>query len=233
MNAEPSHHPDDELDQPAGEHMADQEVERREFIAGILGMYREGWFPMADPHTGRIDWFKPKVRGVIPLAEDQFHIPQTLRSRVRSGVFEIRYDTAFRDVITACSKPRRDEAESWIDQTIIETYCLLHEEGIAHSVEAWRRDEATGTAKLVGGLYGLHVGGAFFGESMFSRPADGGTDASKVCLVHLVERLRKQGFVLLDAQLWNEHLSQFGCSKVSEKKFEPMLAAALAAACVW
>lgn len=233
MKPEPTGEPHVDSSEPDPAHGSDMSAYQRELVDEILGMYRDGWFPMADPRTGQIDWYKPKVRGVIPLDPERFHVPQTLARRVRSGVFEIRFDTAFREVITACSQPRRDEGESWINQTIIELYCLLHRERVAHSVEAWRRDVRDGRMKLVGGLYGLHVGGAFFGESMFSRPPEGGTDASKVCLVHLVERLRGNGFELLDAQLWNEHLAQFGCMQVPEEDFGPMLASALALDRVW
>lgn len=195
-------------------------------VDGILGMYRRGWFPMADPNTGRIDWYQPRKRGVIPLDPDDFRISRNLRQKVRSGRFEIRCDTAFPEVIAACAQPRSSEDQTWIDDRIIEAYCLLHESGHTHSVEAWLASEKQG-AVLVGGLYGLHIGGAFFGESMFSRPALGGTDASKVCLVHLVHHLRRRGMTLLDAQLWNEHLSQFGCRELPRGAFMRLLASAI------
>lgn len=189
-----------------------------ELVDGILSMYRRGWFPMADPDTGEIDWFQPTTRGVIPLEPTQFRVPRSLRQKVRQGKFEIRTDTAFRSVITACGMPRPSEPRSWIDGTIIETYCLLHRAGHAHSVEAWLRSE-NGKERLVGGLYGVHIGSVFFGESMFSRPDEGGTDASKVCLVHLVHHLRRREFTMLDAQLWNEHLAQFGCLEEPQESF--------------
>lgn len=195
-------------------------------------MYRKGWFPMADPRTGEIEWFQPRRRGVIPLEPEGFVIPRSLRQRVRSGRFEVRCDTAFREVITACSLPRPQEDSSWIDARIIEAYCLLHESGHAHSIEAWLPSSGA-SPRLVGGLYGVHIGGVFFGESMFSRPAEGGTDASKVCLVHLVHHMRRRGMTLLDTQLWNEHLSQFGCREVPHARFLAALAPALDLAREW
>ncbi len=201
-------------------------------VDGIISMYRQGWFPMADPDTGRVDWFQPRRRGVIPLGPGEFTVSRSLRQRVRSGRFEIRTDTAFRRVISACGEPREREGKSWIDRTIIEAYCLLNAAGKAHSVEAWRRSE-NGNDQLVGGLYGVHVGGVFFGESMFSRPGLGGTDASKVCLVHLVHHMRRRGMVLLDAQLWNEHLHRFGCLEMSSAAFMRLLKPGLAIERAW
>ncbi|MCG3122400.1 MAG: Leucyl/phenylalanyl-tRNA--protein transferase [Phycisphaerales bacterium] len=195
-------------------------------IEGVLAMYRLGWFPMADAATGDLDWFRPRRRGVLPLVAPGFQVPRSLRQKVRAGRFEIRTDTAFRDVITACSKPRPAEPHSWIDARIIETYCLLHDAGHAHSVEAWYTPVA-GEERLVGGLYGIHLGGVFFGESMFCLPDQGGTDASKVCLVHLVHHMRRRGMTLLDTQLWNRHLAQFGCRELPHGGFIKLLDAAL------
>lgn len=211
----------------------------RNLVASILDMYRAGWFPMGDPDTGRIDWVQPRRRGVIPLDPGAFRVPRSLAQRVRSGRFEIRIDTAFGDVIRACAQPRSYEEKTWILKPIVDAYCLLHRAGHAHSVEAWLVDQdarsgsAGGPDVLVGGLYGVHIGAAFFGESMFSRPDLGGTDASKVCLVHLVERLRAAGFLLLDAQLYNDHLGQFGCVEVNAAKFAPLLAAAVSQSRAW
>lgn len=201
-------------------------------IDAILRLYREGWFPMADPKTGVIQWYQPKKRGIIPLESDQFKVSRSLRQKVRRGVFSVRSDTAFREVITACSLPRPSEATSWINQTIIETYTLLQQAGHAHSVEAWTTSE-NGEERLVGGLYGVHIGGVFFGESMFSLPDLGGTDSSKVCLVHLVHHMRERGFKILDAQLWNPHLAQFGCREEPNGDFLARVGPALETPCVW
>ncbi|MHC4428042.1 MAG: leucyl/phenylalanyl-tRNA--protein transferase, partial [Planctomycetota bacterium] len=172
----------------------------------LLRAYRQGWFPMANPLTGRIEWFNPDPRAIIPL--DGFHIPRNLAREVRQGRFDIRCDSDFASVIRACSAPRRDDDLSWIDHRIVEAYLGMHHLGMAHSIEAWR------AGRLVGGLYGVHVGAGFFGESMFTRPDIGGANASKVCLVHLVEWLRHRGFQLLDTQFWTDHLGQFGCREI-------------------
>ena len=165
----------------------------------LLRAYRQGYFPMArtadDPE---VDWVRPDVRGVIPL--DGFHLPARLARTVRGTGLLIGIDQAFAEVMALCAEATPDRDETWINAGIRETYQRLHQLGLAHSVEAW-----DGT-RLVGGLYGLKIGGAFFGESMFSRA----TDASKVALVHLVGRLKRAGFALLDAQFVNPHLAQFG-----------------------
>jgi leucyl/phenylalanyl-tRNA--protein transferase len=193
----------------------------------ILGAYREGWFPMADPRRGVIEWVQPEVRGLIPLDGGKAHFARSLRQRVRSGRFEMRVDSAVERVIRACAEPRPGRDETWIDETIVRAYSALHARGIVHSVEAWRGGE------LVGGLYGVAIGGAFFGESMFSRPESGGTDSSKVCLVHLVHHLRRGGYVLLDAQFWNPHLEQFGCEGVPRSQYLVRLRAALETEAHW
>jgi leucyl/phenylalanyl-tRNA--protein transferase len=185
----------------------------------LLLAYQHGIFPMADPDTGRLEWFSPDPRGVIPLAS--FHVPRSLGRVVRSGRFEIRIDTAFERVIRACAGARTSENRTWISPHLIRAYIGLHEMGHAHSVEAWLG------GSLVGGLYGVSIAGAFFGESMFSAAGAGGSNASKVCLVHLVERLKSRGFTLLDTQFWNEHLSQFGCIEVPRERYLAMLAAAI------
>ena len=192
-------------------------------IQALLGAYRRGLFPMADPRRpGSLDWYWPDPRGVIPLTEAEgLHIPRRLRDRVRSGRFTITADAAFPAVIRACAGPRRDEPASWIDARIIDLYTGLHRAGHAHSLEAWLG------AQLVGGFYGVHIGGAFFAESKFSRPALGGTDASKVCLAHLLAHLRRRGFTLLDVQFWNPHLEQFGCREIPRSRYIAALAAAV------
>jgi leucyl/phenylalanyl-tRNA--protein transferase len=181
--------------------------------------YRQGVFPMADSDRGRIEWFSPDPRGIIPL--ERFSTPRSLARVVRQGRFDVRTDTAFETVMRQCAGPRPDDAGTWIDDRLVAAYVELHTQGMAHSVEAWRDDT------LVGGLYGVHIGGAFFGESMFIRPEAGGTNASKVCLVHLVERLRDRGFTLLDTQFWNEHLEQFGCVEIPRADYMGRLAAAV------
>jgi leucyl/phenylalanyl-tRNA--protein transferase len=133
-------------------------------------------------------------------------------------------------VIEACAAPRRDEA-TWISAEIVDAYCALHEAGHAHSIEAWVRED--GDERLVGGLYGVSIGGMFAGESMFSRPDAGGTDASKVCLVHLVEHLVRRGYALLDTQFWNPHLDQFGCALVSRDEYHARLVRALRIDAAW
>lgn len=145
--------------------------------------------------AGEILWFSPVMRGLIPL-DERFHIPHGLKRALKKQPFEVRQDTAFREVITGCAS----REETWIDQVIIESYCHLHTIGFAHSIECWDEDG------LQGGLYGVALGRAFFGESMFARKSD----ASKIALVHLVEWLRKEGFTLLDTQWMTDHLRQFG-----------------------
>lgn len=187
----------------------------RSHVAGVLEMYRQGWFPMLDEDGRRVNWVQPEMRGIIPL-DDRFRVSRSLRQRVKSGRFRVVVDTAFGEVIRACAEPGR--GGTWLHPDIIETFDLLHRAGHAHSVEAWLETPGGGRT-LVGGLYGLQLGGVFCGESMFSRPASGGTDASKVCLVHLVERLRARGFALLDAQLTNDHLEQFGLFEMPREAY--------------
>jgi leucyl/phenylalanyl-tRNA--protein transferase len=179
----------------------------------VLRAYREGIFPMA-MESGEIAWFSPDPRGVIPL--DDFHIPSRLARVVRSGRFEIRIDTAFELVMRACAA-REDDDGTWISETILECYVALHRLGITHSVETWQDGE------LVGGLYGVHLGGAFFGESMFHRA----TDASKVALVALVDRMRRRSFRLLDIQWVTPHLEQFGAIEIPRDEYLGQLKQAL------
>jgi leucyl/phenylalanyl-tRNA--protein transferase len=179
----------------------------------VLRAYREGIFPMA-MESGEIAWFSPDPRGVIPL--DAFHIPSRLARVVRSGRFEIRVDHAFEAVMRACAE-REDDDGTWISDTILECYVALHRLGIAHSVEAWQEEE------LVGGLYGVHLGGAFFGESMFHRV----TDASKVALVALVDRMRRRSLRLLDIQWVTPHLAQFGAIEIPRGEYLAQLKQAL------
>jgi leucyl/phenylalanyl-tRNA--protein transferase len=191
----------------------------------LLWAYCRGIFPMADPDRGEIGWYSPDPRGILPL--DAFHVPRTLARAVRRARFEIRCDSAFERVMRACAAPRRDEHLSWIDERLIRAYVGLHERGGAHSIEAWREGQ------LVGGLYGVQLNAAFFGESMFIRPGEGGTDASKICLVHLVAHLRRRGFGLLDTQFTNEHLEQFGCIEIPREAYMDRLEAALMRPLEW
>lgn len=179
----------------------------------VLRAYREGIFPMA-MESGEIAWFSPDPRGVIPL--DAFHIPSRLARVVRSGRFEIRVDHAFEAVMRACAA-REDDDGTWISETILECYVALHRLGIAHSVETWQ------AGRLVGGLYGVHLGGAFFGESMFHHV----TDASKIALVALVDRMRRRSFRLLDVQWVTPHLEQFGAIEIPREKYLAQLKQAL------
>lgn len=186
-------------------------------LEDLLACYARGVFPMARSRDDeRIFLVDPETRGVIPL--DRFHVPARLARTVRSDRFEVRLDTAFEAVISACAAPRADSSESWINRPIREMYMALFARGSAHSVECWRE------GVLVGGLYGVAIGGAFFGESMFSLERD----ASKVALVHLVARLRIGGYRLLDAQFVTDHLAQFGAEEISRRDYRKRLEEALA-----
>ena len=192
----------------------------------LVAAYAQGCFPMArsaDSHETY--WFSPDPRAVIPL--DKFHVTRTLRQKVRQGVFDVRFDTVFEQVIRRCAEPRQDEGETWINDQIIAVYTEMHRLGLAHSVEAWR------DGRLVGGLYGVALKGAFFGESMFHDPGAGGTDASKVCLVHLVEHLKRQGFTILDIQWITAHLRRFGAVEIPRERYMRILAAALDSSASW
>ena len=173
----------------------------------LVTAYASGWFPMAT--EGEIRWYSPDPRGILPL--DTVHIPRRLARVARKGRFRIEIDRAFGDVIRACAADDRDPLDpgTWINDEIIESYTALHDQGIAHSVETWIDD------RLVGGLYGVALRGAFFGESMFHRE----TDASKVALVALVERLRARGYVLLDTQWLTPHLEQFGAVEIPREEY--------------
>lgn len=176
----------------------------------LLGAYARGVFPMA--HEGEILWFSPERRGLLPL-DGGFHVPHGLKRALKRNPFEMRWNTAFREVMLACAA----REETWIDETIIGSYVELHRLGHAHSVECWD-DEG-----LQGGLYGVELPGVFFGESMFSRK----TDASKIALVALVDRLRERGFRLLDTQWMTDHLRQFGGYELTRSQYHAELAAAL------
>jgi leucyl/phenylalanyl-tRNA--protein transferase len=184
----------------------------------LVSAYSSGWFPMA-LDGGEIRWYSPDPRGIISL--EQFHVPSRLARVVRSGMFQVEVDRSFDAVIRACAETDRrdDDPGTWIDEEILVSYVELHRLGLAHSVEAWQ------DGQLVGGLYGVALGGAFFGESMFHRA----TDASKVALAALVERLRARGFRLLDVQWVTPHLEQFGAIGIRRADYLKRLAEALAA----
>lgn len=192
----------------------------------LVRAYCHGIFPMADHREGQIHWFCPEQRGVIPL--DQFHVPRRLGRTVRQAKFSIRTDTAFTPVVLGCAAPRPASDETWINDQIVRAYADLHQAGLAHSIEAWSHP-VTGDPELMGGLYGVHLGGAFFGESMFSRQPD----ASKVCLVHLAGHLRTRGFALFDVQYVNPHLAQFGASTMTRTTYLRALKQALGMNITW
>ncbi len=174
----------------------------------LLRAYATGIFPMAESrHDPSIFWVDPKVRGVLPL--DGFHVPRRLRRTVRRGVFEVRCDASFEHVVRCCAESTAGRSDTWINDEIIRAYTELHHMGFAHSVECWR------DGRLEGGAYGVAIGGAFCGESMFTRA----TDASKVALVHLVARLRYGGFVLLDVQFVTDHLRRFGAVEIPAREY--------------
>jgi len=186
--------------------------------ADLLDCYARGVFPMADAREdARVFLIDPERRGVIPL--DRFHVSRRLARTVRSDAFEVRLDTAFHQVVLECAAAGPGRTETWINQPIEDLYLQLQAIGHAHSVECWQDGE------LVGGLYGVSLGGAFFGESMFSRRRD----ASKVALVHLVARLIAGGFRLLDAQFMTDHLEQFGAEEISRTAYHRRLKQALEA----
>ncbi len=191
-------------------------------VEDILSLYLEGTFPMAegrdDPRLFVVD---PERRGVIPL--ERFHLPRRLGRTIRSGAYQVTTDRAFREVVAACAAPGPGREETWINAEIERLYGELHARGQAHSIEVWRE------GALVGGVYGVAIGAAFFGESMFSRARD----ASKVALVHLVARLRFGGYLLLDVQFVTEHLAQFGAEEIARADYRRRLSLALQAHGAW
>lgn len=182
----------------------------------ILRAYRVGIFPMSESEEADdVFWVRPEMRGIIPL--DGFKISKSLRKRLKNNPFQIKVDTDFAAIIDGCAHDGTDRDSTWINATIRRLYGELFERGHCHTVEVWQG------AELVGGLYGLAIGGAFFGESMFHRR----TDASKVALAHLVERLNAGGFVLLDTQFITAHLASMGGTEIPQDTYEHMLAFAL------
>jgi leucyl/phenylalanyl-tRNA--protein transferase len=188
----------------------------------VLRAYAEGLFPMAESRDDpTLYWISPEARGVIPL--DRLHISHRLARTIRSGKFRVTADAAFREVIGACAASAPGREDTWINPEIERLYTALHEEGHAHSIECWLGDE------LVGGLYGVKLGAAFFGESMFSRARD----ASKVALAHLVARLRAGGFLLLDTQFITSHLASMGAEEILQGVYMARLKKAIAKDAYW
>ena len=188
----------------------------------MLRAYRAGLFPMAETRdSDRLYWLDPEQRGVLPL--DGFHLPRRLLRTVLSGGFEVTTDRDFPGTIAACATAAPGREDTWINADIEQLFTELYRRGYAHSIEAWR------DGRMVGGLYGVALGGAFFGESMFSTARD----ASKVALVHLVARLRLGGFRLLDTQFVTGHLAQFGATEIPRDDYRRRLAEALAIPATW
>ena len=188
----------------------------------LLRAYAQGMFPMAERRGDpALYWVSPEQRGIIPL--DDFHVPHRLARTVRSGKFTVTADRAFTEVMMNCAAPAPGREESWINDEILRLYIGLHAGGHAHSVECWQNSE------LVGGLYGVRLGAAFFGESMFSRR----TDASKVALVHLVDALKRGGFALLDTQFITAHLMRFGAVEVPRRQYLALLNDAISREAIW
>ena len=182
----------------------------------LLRAYAYGVFPMGESRDDpSLYWVDPQERGIIPL--DDFKLPRKLRSTVRKCPFKVTIDTEFRAVMEACALPAPGRSGTWINDRIVDLYCELHERGYAHSVECWNDQQ------LVGGLYGVSLGAAYFGESMFSRE----TDASKIALTYLVARLRRGGFKLLDTQFVTDHLAQFGAVEIPRDEYRRRLAEAI------
>jgi leucyl/phenylalanyl-tRNA--protein transferase len=185
-------------------------------VQDLIACYRRGVFPMADARDDqRIFLIDPELRGILPL--ERFHVPRRLARTLRANSFTVKVDTAFDAVVEACAGERPERPETWINAPIQQLYGELYREGLAHSVESWLDGE------LVGGLYGVVLGGVFFGESMFSTARD----ASKVALAHLAARLIVGGFRLLDAQFMTEHLAQFGAREIGRDEYRRRLALAL------
>lgn len=169
----------------------------------LLTAYCSGYFPMADPKTGEISWYSPDPRTIFDL--DEFHIPRSLRLVVKKKDYETYINKRFEDVIRACS----EREETWISESIIQSYLKLYQLGFVHSIEVWKKNE------LAGGLYGVAIRGAFFGESMFSKVRD----TSKIALVYLVERLKERGYTLLDTQFMTPHLKRFGAKEIPREQY--------------
>lgn len=184
-------------------------------VGELLRAYREGYFPMSDPSDEKLYWCQPHFRAVVPL--DDYRPSRDVRRILRRNDYRVRFNTDFEGVIRACAAPRKTENETWISREIADTYVKLHRLGIAHSVESWYGDE------LAGGLYGIAIGGAFFGESMFYRRSY----ASQIAFDRLVRHLQQKGYHLLDAQIMNPHLQKLGAVDVPHEAYMQLLSVAL------
>ena len=204
----------------------------------LLAAYRQGIFPMADPRSDEIRFYTADPRGIMPIREDRgFHVPRSVERAIRTRRFIITADLAFERVMRACARPRADHDLAWITDRLVQWYVVLHDAGHAHSVEAWRPRPGTGELALVGGIYGVSIGAAFFGESMFCTPRDrlpsgerhplDGADASKVALVTLVRHLQACGYALFDIQMVTDHTARFGAFETSGEGYLEMLAPAV------
>ncbi len=183
----------------------------------LIWAYSQGLFPMSEGRfSHELNWFDPEMRGVLPL--NSIHVPRRLRRVIKTERYVVQSNSVFNEVVRACSAPRLKRRSTWINDQIISAYGELHKMGLAHSVECWHQGQ------LVGGLYGVSLGAAFFGESMFSHMAD----ASKVSLVHLVAHIRAAGYQLLDIQFRSQHLAQFGAIEISRDAYHAALSTALA-----
>lgn len=186
----------------------------------LIVAYCQGAFPMADPDTGEIQWYQPNPRAVLPMLD--IHVSHSLRKAINKQKFEIVADRNFEQVVRYCAEPRGDdEPDTWINEDIIQVYTELYNMGYAHSVEAYYNNQ------LVGGIYGMSINAAFFGESMFTKVELGGTNASKICLVALVDHLLKQNFSLFDTQFRNPHIDQFGVMNIPRSFYMIQLQSAL------
>ena len=198
-----------------------------EISRALLAAYREGAFPMGD--GDRVGLYRPDPRAILPL--DGLRLSRSLRAAIRSERFQIRSDTAVGTVLGACAQPGPGREETWLTPPLLEAYLALGREGHVHTVEAWL--SVNGSDQMVGGLYGVAVGGLFAGESMFSRPGAGGTDASKVCLAHLQGHLLRQGFALHDVQFVTPHLERLGAVEISGAQYQQLLGEALEREASW
>ncbi|MEZ4629441.1 MAG: leucyl/phenylalanyl-tRNA--protein transferase [Deinococcales bacterium] len=185
----------------------------------LLDAYYQGIFPMTDPRDGYTYWYDPNPRTIIPL--DTFHVPRRLERTIRQNKFEVRFNTAFSEVLHKCAEPRPKREETWLSPELIKIYEVFHEQGLAHSVETWQNDS------LVGGVYGIALGGFFAGESMFSRV----TDSSKVALVTLLRHVKSRGYQLFDVQFSTSHLKRFGAVEMPRFIYKKRLAEALKLSC--
>ncbi len=210
-----------------------------------LRAYAAGYFPMADEITGEVGWYRPERRAILPVREGEggLHVPRRVERHLRQRRFRFRADADFASVIRACAEPRGPGDARWIDERIIAMYEHLHVHGHAHSFEAWRRDPESGEETIVGGIYGLSIGSAFFAESMFHAPRprrpDGasdpldGTGASSAALVALCRHLDGCGYTLLDVQIANPHTCRFGVVELADRHFQRLLDAAVAVPDRW